>query len=125
MPTSVPELLEKSATVPTEFDDCAIGSPVDIEVCQADFESPSESAFAYMCRSIAELKNIKFALASFVINNLRRRYRRSILGFAWSLLNPLLTMAVMTAVFSLLWHASPKTFGVVHFHRLVALDLHY
>lgn len=78
-----------------------------------------ESVFGYTCRSLAELRNIKFALASFVVNNLRRRYRRSVLGFAWSLLNPLLTMAVMTAVFSLLWHSNPRSFGVYVFTGLL------
>jgi len=86
---------------------------------QLECSQGSESAFAYMLRSVAELKNIKFALASFVVNNLRRRYRRSVLGFAWSLLNPLMTMAVMTAVFSLLWHSNPKTFGVYIFTGLL------
>jgi ABC-type polysaccharide/polyol phosphate export permease len=78
-----------------------------------------ESPLSFMVRSLAELRNIKFALASFVINNLRRRYRRSVLGFAWSLLNPLLSMAVMTAVFSLLWHADPKSFGIYVFTGLL------
>ncbi len=101
----------------------------------ADFEAPQdnvavedfdfaafdtkESILGYTCRVLGELRNIKFALASFVVNNLRRRYRRSVLGFAWSLLNPLLTMAVMTAVFSLLWHANPKSFGVYVFTGLL------
>ncbi len=61
-----------------------------------------ESFFGFARRSLLELTNIKFALASFVVNNLRRRYRRSVLGFAWSLLNPLLMMCVMTFVFSML-----------------------
>jgi len=78
-----------------------------------------ESVFGYTCRALSELRNIKFALASFVVNNLRRRYRRSVLGFAWSLLNPLLTMAVMTAVFSLLWHSNPRSFGVYVFTGLL------
>jgi ABC-type polysaccharide/polyol phosphate export permease len=96
------------------------GSDDDVwEVYDQLLDTGSESAFAYMLRAVSELKNVKFALASFVVNNLRRRYRRSILGFAWSLLNPLMTMAVMTTVFSLLWHADPKTFGVYIFTGLL------
>lgn len=96
----------------------AASLPVDESLDFAALEK-NESTFGYTCRAIGELQNIKFALASFVINNLRRRYRRSVLGFAWSLLNPLLTMAVMTAVFSLLWHANPKLFGVYVFTGLL------
>jgi len=33
------------------------------------------------------------------LKELRVRYKRSILGFVWALLNPLLTMLVMTIVF--------------------------
>lgn len=92
---------------------------VDVEDFDFAAFDKKESIFGYTCRCLAELKNIKFALASFVVNNLRRRYRRSVLGFAWSLLNPLLTMAVMTAVFSLLWHSNPKSFGVYVFTGLL------
>lgn len=81
--------------------------------------SSSESFSRFLIRSVLEMTNIKFALASFVVNNLRRRYRRSVLGFAWSLLNPLLTMCVMTAVFSVLFQQSPKSFGVYVFTGLL------
>lgn len=79
----------------------------------------SESFLHFLKRTLLEMTNIKFALASFVVNNLRRRYRRSVLGFAWSLLNPILTMCVMTAVFSMLFHQDPKTFGVYVFTGLL------
>lgn len=79
----------------------------------------SETLLGYSMRSLGELLNIKFALASFVVNNLRRRYRRSVLGFAWSLLNPMLTMTVMTIVFSLLLHRDPRQFGIFIFTGLL------
>ncbi len=78
-----------------------------------------ESFGHFSCRTLLEMTNIKFALASFVVNNLRRRYRRSILGFAWSLLNPLLTMGVMTLVFSLLFKNDPRTFAIFIFTGLL------
>ncbi|MCC7528983.1 MAG: ABC transporter permease, partial [Candidatus Melainabacteria bacterium] len=79
----------------------------------------TETFFHFLKRSLLEMTNIKFALASFVVNNLRRRYRRSVLGFAWSLLNPLLTMCVMTCVFSVLFQQSPRTFSVYIFTGLL------
>ena len=39
-------------------------------------------------------------LKQLVTRDLRLKYRRSILGYLWSVLNPLLTMLVMTIVFS-------------------------
>jgi len=73
----------------------------------------------YVFRTLNEMRYIKFAFSSFVINNLRRRYQRSVLGFAWSLLSPLLMMVVMTAVFSLLFHRDPKTYGIFVFSGML------
>ena len=74
---------------------------------------------AYVLSKLNELRFIKFAFVSFVVNNLRRRYQRSALGFAWSMLNPLLMMIVMTTIFSLLFHQDPKSYGIYVFTGLV------
>jgi ABC-type polysaccharide/polyol phosphate export permease len=73
----------------------------------------------YVFRTLNELRFIKFAFTSFVVNNLRRRYQRSFLGFAWSLLSPLLMMIVLTTVFSLLFHRDPKTYGIFVFSGML------
>ena len=39
-------------------------------------------------------------LQELIFRDLKLKYRRSFLGYVWSLLNPLLMMAVMTVVFS-------------------------
>jgi len=77
---------------------------------------PTQPSFiGFTIATLNELRFVKFALASFVINNLRRRYQRSFLGFAWSLLNPLMMMIVLTAVFSILFHRDPRTFSIYVF----------
>ncbi len=73
----------------------------------------------YVFSKVNELRFIKFAFASFVVNNLRRRYQRSVLGFAWSMLNPLLMMIVLTTIFSLLFNRDPKSYGIYMFTGLL------
>ncbi len=50
---------------------------------------------------IIELTRYSSLLENPVLQDLRIRYRRSVLGFLWALLNPLLMMIVFTVVFSL------------------------
>lgn len=50
-----------------------------------------------------------------VVRNLKVRYKNSVLGIFWSLLNPLLMMMVFTIMFRVLWNNS----GVRLFHLFV------
>ncbi|MBY0548393.1 MAG: ABC transporter permease [Candidatus Obscuribacterales bacterium] len=79
----------------------------------------SESLVKFLGKNITELANLKYAIASFVVNNLRRRYHNSVVGFGWSLLNPLLTMGVMALIFSLVFHQDPKRFTVYLFGSML------
>ena len=49
-------------------------------------------------------------LKELVKRDLKIKYRRSILGFCWSVLNPLLFMVVTTALFSTIFKNSIKMF---------------
>lgn len=49
---------------------------------------------------IIEVFKYRSLLYNLTVNELKLRYRRSVLGFVWTLLNPLLMMTVMTLVFS-------------------------
>jgi ABC-type polysaccharide/polyol phosphate export permease len=51
-------------------------------------------------------------LGQFVIRDLKVKYRRSLLGYLWSLLNPLLMMAVLTLVFSNIFRFDIPNFPV-------------
>lgn len=50
--------------------------------------------------SVRELLSAKELLRNLTIRELKVRYKRSALGFLWTLLNPLLMMAVFTAIFA-------------------------
>ncbi len=47
-----------------------------------------------------------------VAKELKLRYRRSVLGFAWTMLNPLMTMIILTVVFSQVMRVQVDSFPV-------------
>ena len=60
----------------------------------------------------SELKHNRFVLRSLVSKDFKLKYRRSVLGILWSLLNPLLMMIVMAAVFSYMFRFQIEHFPV-------------
>ena len=52
---------------------------------------------------VAEIWQFREVIKNFVSQDLKVRYRRSYLGFFWSLLNPLLQMLVLSTVFRLIF----------------------
>lgn len=51
-------------------------------------------------QDLADLGRFRHVLRNFVVTDLKVRYQRSVLGFLWTLLNPILMMGVMAVVFS-------------------------
>ena len=51
--------------------------------------------------TIAELSRSRELMVNLTLRELRSKYKRSVLGWAWSLVNPLATMAIFTVVFKL------------------------
>ena len=68
-----------------------------------------------MRQAIQELIEYREFLKQFVLQTLRSRYRSSVLGFFWTLLNPLLTCLVLSIVFSYINKADLRTFGTYFF----------
>lgn len=58
----------------------------------------------------SELKHNWFVLSTLVSKDFKLKYRRSILGVVWSILNPLLMMVVMAAVFSYMFRFNIQNF---------------
>ena len=50
----------------------------------------------------------KFLLKQLVKRELTSKYKDSVLGIAWSFLNPLLIMIVFTAIFSMIFGLFPS-----------------
>lgn len=57
----------------------------------------------------------KDLLKQLVVKDLKLKYRRSFLGYIWSILNPLLIMVVMTVVFSSMFKNSIENYPVYLF----------
>lgn len=53
---------------------------------------------------LGNFKRYSFLMSQLIARDFKVKYKRSVLGVLWSLLNPLLTMAVMTFVFSNLFN---------------------
>ncbi len=66
-------------------------------------------------RMIKELIQYKDLLKLLVVKNLKLKYRRSVLGYVWSILNPLLIMIVMSIVFSTMFSRNIENFPVYLF----------
>jgi lipopolysaccharide transport system permease protein len=75
---------------------------------------------------VKEFTSSRELLWNLTLRELRGKYKRSVLGWAWSMLNPLATMAIYTFVFGVILGAKPppgdpsglKTYG---FYLLAAL----
>ena len=66
-----------------------------------------------------ELHGSRNVLHQLVAQQLILRYRRTALGYLWTLINPLLMMTVMAVVFSALFKADLKTFAIFLFAGMI------
>ena len=62
-------------------------------------------------QNFIKYRHLLFELVS---RDLKVKYRRSVLGFAWSILNPLLMMLVITAVFQTVFKSTIENFPVYY-----------
>jgi ABC-type polysaccharide/polyol phosphate export permease len=62
-------------------------------------------------------------LHNLVSRAIKQRYKRSVLGFAWTMLNPLLTMVILTVVFSAVFGAIVPNYPLFVIIGLLAWNL--
>ena len=58
--------------------------------------------------TIKVFKRYRYLLGNLISRDLKVKYRRSVLGVVWSVLNPLLTMVVIATVFAHLFRSRIK-----------------
>lgn len=82
---------------------------IDISLAVASFGIPMLICFAIFAaafyakaikQNLIGFKKYTYLLRNLVVRDIKTKYRRSVLGILWSVLNPLLMMLVTTAVFS-------------------------
>lgn len=64
----------------------------------------------------------RYLLKELVSRDIKVKYRRSVLGVAWSVLNPLLMMLVMTAVFSTIFKFQVENYPVYYLTGLLIFN---
>jgi len=72
----------------------------------------AERALTALARPVADLWRFRELIALLVQRDLKVRYKRSVLGMGWTLLNPLLQMLVYTLVFSTIMRVGVPQFPV-------------
>lgn len=70
-------------------------------------------------KTIKEIYEYRTMISSLIKRDLRGRYKGSVLGFAWTFLNPLLQLAVYTVVFSHIMRAGIEDYYLFLFVALI------
>jgi ABC-type polysaccharide/polyol phosphate export permease len=71
----------------------------------------------------AEIREHRNILYQLVRQQITLRYRRTFLGYLWTLLNPLLMMSVTAVVFSAIFRMDLKTYAIFLFSGVIAFNL--
>jgi ABC-type polysaccharide/polyol phosphate export permease len=74
---------------------------------------------ALLSQDLQRLARFNHFLRRLVITELRLRYQRSILGFFWTLLNPILMMGVLALVFSQVMRIEMKQYALYLFSGMI------
>lgn len=93
-----------------------------MEVFLGSEETPVYDSARHQTPIFHELQEIfqyRELLAKLISRNIKTRYKRSVLGIAWTMLNPLLTMIIMTLVFSNIFRANLEHYTVYLLSGLV------
>lgn len=80
---------------------------------------PNTGFFKYL----VEIKQHRHVLYQLVRQQITLRYRRTFLGYFWTLLNPLLMMSVTAVVFSAIFKIDLKTYAIFLFSGVLAFNL--
>lgn len=69
----------------------------------ASAAQPKPRRLAAVSARLRELWRYRWLIRNLVVSEVKARYKNSVLGFVWSLLNPIAMMLVFTVIFGVLW----------------------
>lgn len=69
------------------------------------------------------VKQYYFVIKELVAREIKRKYARSYLGIIWSVLNPLMTMAVMSMIFTTIFKRSIENFPIYYLTGMIIWQL--
>ena len=78
----------------------------------AERAAPAAASAASNRSALAELLRYRQLVALLVVRELKVRYKRSLFGLLWTMLNPLLLMVVYTVVFSTIMKSPQRNFAI-------------
>ena len=81
-------------------------SPLDAGVASPGSEGPNRY-FDDDMTTLKEYADSRELVVNLTLRELRSRYKKSVLGWTWSLLNPLASVAIYTIVFSVFLKVQP------------------
>ncbi len=76
-------------------------------------------SFDKLRNSVLEIYKYRYVTYAFVTTNLRSRYRRSVLGFLWTVLAPMIHYIIMGLVFTVLLKTQIENYFVYYFSGAV------
>lgn len=68
---------------------------------------------------VREIKEYKYVLSQMVRQYLILRYRRTVLGYMWTLVNPFLMISIMSVVFSSVFNADLERFSIFLYSGMI------
>lgn len=83
----------------------------------------TERSLELLSKFFSDIYKYRFVVYNLVDTALKARYRRSVFGFLWSLLNPLFTMIILSIVFSTIYHLSFSDLGLYIMSGLLPWNL--
>ena len=92
--------------------------PTTSQTFDYDYDSAAEGSPAV--REIRELVRYRDLVVLLVARLIKNRYKRSVLGVLWTLLNPLLNMAVLAIMFSSIFQTNVPHYPVCLLSALIA-----
>jgi len=88
---------------------------VQASLSKSKVENISKNLFSLVYKFFSEIYEYREYFIQSVARDLRRKYKRSVLGYVWSMLNPLLMMIILAIDFSHIMRMNIKNYAIFLF----------